>query len=133
MANRVRFGNCKSKGYIRYSICRSKQKGQHAEVEFVSIVYQWTIAGYPVQHSGQHRTHQLELAMLQAEALADLTVARTSSWQCFLMSSEDPLAPDPERRTSPATWSRKRESAPAQARTIIERKWDNCSIWSMIS
>ena len=123
-ASRNAYRKLREQGYIRYShLPLETRQGRHAEVEFVSNVYQEDhkpVIQCNIRDNTEH--HKLELAMMQAEAMADLNRRKDEFLAMLSHELRNPLAPIMNAVHLLRLEERSENPIQQQARTIIERQ-----------
>jgi len=123
-ASRETYRKLREQGYIRYShLPLETRQGKHAEVEFVSNVYQEDhkpVIQCNIRDNTAH--HKLELAMLQAEAMADLNRRKDEFLAMLSHELRNPLAPIMNAVHLLRLEQVSENPIQQQARTIIERQ-----------
>jgi PAS domain S-box-containing protein len=123
-ASRDAYRKLQEQGYIRYShLPLETRQGKHAAVEFVSNVYQEDhkpVIQCNIRDNTAH--HKLELAMLQAEAMADLNRRKDEFLAMLSHELRNPLAPIMNAVHLLRLEERSENPIQQQARTIIERQ-----------
>jgi PAS domain S-box-containing protein len=123
-ASRNAYRKLQEQGYIRYSnLPLETRQGKHAEVEFVSNVYpedHKPVIQCNVRDNTEHR--KLELAMMQAEAMADLNRRKDEFLAMLSHELRNPLAPIMNSVHLLRLEQGSENPIQQQARTIIERQ-----------
>ncbi len=123
-ASREAYRKLQEQGYIRYShLPLETRRGKHAEVEFVSNVYpedHKPVVQCNIRDNTEHR--KLELAMMQAEAMADLNRRKDEFLAMLSHELRNPLAPIMNAVHLLRLEHGTENPIQQQARTIIERQ-----------
>jgi len=122
-ASRDAYRELRERGYIRYShLPLETRNGQKVEIEFVSNIYEEDhkpVIQCNIRDNTAH--HKLELAMLQAEAMADLDRRKDEFLAMLSHELRNPLAPIMNAVHLLRLEQGSENPIQQQARTIIER------------